>query len=431
MYSITTLPGYFAVVLVLAGFSVLAWQRFAWAVVAALAFIPLAAVRFSVGPLPFSVAEALALILVARAIPWAFSRLFWADIRRVAAPIAFPAAFILLGLAVSATQSPVFRTSLGIIKGWFVVPILLGLLVAVFIRRAALSRAQAFAGLVSGGAIAAFGAITQIIAGNLTYDNRLAAWYGSPNYLAMYLAPVAVLAFGLQRRGSGIADEWRTLSRWAGVLMAAALLATQSWGAIGAALLALAVGLWFGRSGHAQRRKIAAAVVLTAVLAGFVFQALQPAFTTRRVIWQVAFEIGRAHPVWGIGPGAFQAAYLANQPKHPPYPEWAVPHPHNAFLAFWLEAGLLGLVGFVWLLVVLVRRLRDALAPLLLGGNVDPRLNSSAGVTGLSQTNTVPFLGAVGLALFVPVAHGLLDTTIWHGDLAMVWWVLVGVVLAA
>lgn len=409
MYLVTTPPGYFAVFLLLAGFSVLAWRRFAWAVVAALAFIPAAAFRFSVGPIPFSVAEALALIVVARAIPWAFGRSFWVDIRRVAAPVAFPAGFILLGLAVSAMQSPVFRTSLGIIKGWFVVPILLGLLVAISMRRGVLNPAQVFAGLISGGAIAAFGAITQIIAGNLTYDNRLAAWYGSPNYLAMYLAPIVALAFGLQQRGSGIADEWRTLSRWAGVLMAVPLLATQSWGAIGAVVLALAVGLWLGRSGHAQRRKIAAGVVLAVVLAGFVFQVLQPAFTTRRVIWQVAFEIGRDHPVWGIGPGAFQAAYLAHQPKHPPYPEWAVPHPHNVFLAFWLEAGLLGLAGFVWLLVVLARRLRVA----------------------VSKTSTAPFLGAVGLALFVSVVHGLLDTTIWHGDLAMVWWVLVGVVLAA
>lgn len=469
MYPITTLSGYFAVVLFLASFAVLAWRRFAWAAVAALAFIPAAALRFSVGPVPFSVAEALALILVFRMTPWAFSRSFWAQVRRVVAPIAIPAGLIVLGLAVSLAQSAaVARTGLGILKGWFVVPMLFGILGAVAVRRGAVNPRQVLAGLVAGGAMAAFGAVTQLLAGNLTYDNRLAAWYESPNYLAMYLAPLAALAFGLGARGSGIADEWRTLSRWAGVLMAVPLLATQSWGAIGALFLAFGAGLWFSRSGNARRRRIMAATLLVVVLAGFVFQALQPAFTTRRVIWQVAFEIGRDHPLWGIGPGAFQQAYLAHQPRHPPYPEWAVPHPHNVFLAFWLEAGFLGLAGFAWLLVVLVRRLRDAFSKINpspcqehgVSGNegfILPKPNMAhppslklrrvllafvpavllrsktaedgARPQGIRQrrTDAAPFLGAVGLALFVPVAHGFLDTTILHGDLAMVWWVLVWV----
>ncbi|MBI2624066.1 O-antigen ligase family protein [Candidatus Parcubacteria bacterium] len=402
------MSGYFVITLILAGFAVLAWRRFQWAVATVLAFLPLAAIRFYVGALALNMAEAATLILAACFALQVFSKRFWGDVRSVVAPIALPIAAILAGLAIATLQSPVLRSSLAAVKVVFVIPMLLGIMIAVAVRRGDVRAGQVCGGLIAGGAGVALGATLQLVAGNLTADGRLAGWYDSPSALAMYLAPLVVLAFGLGRRGSGIANEWRTLSRWAGVLMTVPFLATQSWGAIGAALLVLAAGLWFGRSGHAQRRKIAAAGVLAVVLAGFAFQVREPAFTTRRVIWQVAFEIGRDHPVWGIGPGAFQAAYLANQPKHPPYPEWAVRHPHNVFFTFWLEAGLLGLAGFVWLLVVLLRRLRPAFA----------------------KTNTTPFLGAVGLALFVPVAHGFLDTTIWHGDLALVWWVLVGLLLA-
>ena len=53
------------------------------------------------------------------------------------------------------------------------------------------------------------------------------------------------------------------------------------------------------------------------------------------------------NPLFGIGPGNFQNKYLEYQKYFPPYLEWSAPQPHNIFLAFWLESGLLGLAGFV------------------------------------------------------------------------------------
>jgi len=72
---------------------------------------------------------------------------------------------------------------------------------------------------------------------------------------------------------------------------------------------------------------------------------------SRVTIWRSAIAIGRDYPVFGIGPGSFQAQYLRYQKNYPPYLEWAVPQPHNTYLAFWLQTGALGLVGFVLLLV--------------------------------------------------------------------------------
>ena len=61
-----------------------------------------------------------------------------------------------------------------------------------------------------------------------------------------------------------------------------------------------------------------------------------------------------AENVWtGIGPGRFQTVYLEYQSFYPPYLEWAVPHPHNLFLAFWLASGVLGAGAFLWLVSLL------------------------------------------------------------------------------
>ena len=67
------------------------------------------------------------------------------------------------------------------------------------------------------------------------------------------------------------------------------------------------------------------------------------------MIWQAALRMIADHPLVGIGPGNFQREYLRYQQYFPPYLEWAVPHPHNAFLDLWLEGGVLGVTGFALL----------------------------------------------------------------------------------
>ncbi|HLC95062.1 MAG TPA: O-antigen ligase family protein, partial [Patescibacteria group bacterium] len=71
--------------------------------------------------------------------------------------------------------------------------------------------------------------------------------------------------------------------------------------------------------------------------------------TSRVMIWQAAAKMIGEHPLLGIGVGRFQAVYLEYQQYFPPYLEWAVPQPHNMFLAVWLQTGILGLASFVFL----------------------------------------------------------------------------------
>ncbi|MBI4385483.1 O-antigen ligase family protein [Candidatus Parcubacteria bacterium] len=402
MILIETGSGVLLLALVFVGFAVLSWWRFAAAAAAALALIPLWHIRFPVGPVPVSVPELMSLVLFARALPFFVQRSTWTFVWRELRALALPSALLTLGLVAGILRSGAYRTGLGILKSWFLVPLLLGFVLWLTMERGAVKKVHVLAGLIGGGVLAAVGAIGYIVSGDLAYDSRLTAWYGSPNFLAMYLAPLVVLAFAASR--AAIAREWQTVSRWAGAVMVLPLLLTRSLGAIGASLAVGAGVLWFSRKATAGKRLIAVGLAAL-VAAGFFYAVFQPPFASRRVIWQVAFEIGFDHAFSGIGPGVFQAAYLQNQPKHPPYPEWAVPHPHSLLLTTWLSAGIMGLAGFVGLILVLWRRFR--------------------------QTKNAPFAGAVALALMVPVLHGLVDTTLWRADLATVWWVLVVLLVAA
>ena len=121
---------------------------------------------------------------------------------------------------------------------------------------------------------------------------------------------------------------------------------------------------------------------------------------SRLAIWKSAGLMAEKNPLFGIGPGNFQEKYLEYQKYFPPYLEWSAPQPHNIFLAFWLESGLVGLIGFIILLVYFFRDNKKAIE-----NNLD--------------------LGILFLAIMIYVLiHGLVDTTYWRNDLAVVFWVV-------
>ena len=98
----------------------------------------------------------------------------------------------------------------------------------------------------------------------------------------------------------------------------------------------------------------------------------------------------------GIGPGNFQTIYLDYQKYYPHYLEWAVPHPHSMYLAFWLYGGFLGLVGFLGLAYFF---LRD-----IFKGDKSPVR-----------------LMALGIMVYFLI-HGVFDTAYFKNDLSLVFW---------
>lgn len=312
--------------------------------------------------------------------------------------------------------------SLGIVKSWFVLPAIASFL---FLSSAG-ERQKCFLIDVMGvsGVIIAIAAAGYYVAQITTYDGRLRAWYESPNHLAMILAPCAVILWfrhcrGVLRRvlqgeGSGRIGDMAWIAACA--LVFVVIFETCSYGAWVSILASIFLGEMILMRGRLFLMARIATVVLFIVLALALTQAgsekmsgmfhERSSFSSREMIWRAAWNIGSDNWLIGIGAGNFQMKYLEYQKFFAPYLEWAVPQPHNVFLAFWLQAGFLGTVGFLVLLVGLIFRLKGFL--------------SRKQHTYLTQTKI-----AVLAAILCVVTHGLVDTTIWKNDLGLVWWTLV------
>ena len=116
----------------------------------------------------------------------------------------------------------------------------------------------------------------------------------------------------------------------------------------------------------------------------------------RSQIWRTSVEMIKEHPLVGIGPNAYEPVYRATIPKlyYPPL-EWLVSQPHQLYLALWLETGLLGLLSFLFLMVVWIKRLWPSV-----------RAGNGLVISALASM----------LAILV---HGFVDTPYFKNDLSV------------
>lgn len=236
----------------------------------------------------------------------------------------------------------------------------------------------------------------------------------SPNYLALYLAPLvtAALVWGvaliLNKQRSG-ALLFSLIAM--GILMAGAIVATGSRGG----MLAVGAGLYFGivfllnKFFSAKRTKI---TVFSVILALVLIVGLVPRFlpdlsaegvnggrlvtsnNVRYEIWRTTITtVIPATSFFGLGWGNYQAVFTDLTAGLVNYPEYIAPlalHPHNFWLMSWVTLGFLGVVG--WLAAFIhVLRLREKFNLFQLA------------------------LFAAAIAWFT---HGLVDTSFYKNDLS-------------
>ena len=307
-----------------------------------------------------------------------------------------PIGVIMVGLLFSTLFNGSYRIGFGIIKGWFAIPLLFA-----WVAVETLKAKEIFRALYASSFVVTVVSLLHFILGRITYDGRLEAIYNSPNYLAMYLAPAVVIGIWFWTDNK----KYYNLSL---VLIVFSLYLTFSYATWMAVFLAIAAGFVFEKREFFRNKKIA--LILVLILAAFLFQLgtskmdsllkmeERSSFSSRIMIWSSAAKIISDNPIWGIGPGNFQNKYLEYQKHFPPYLEWAVPQPHNIFLAFWLQAGFLGLAGFVSLLFLWFKELWRG-----------------------SKREIQMISGSIMIYILL---HGLVDTTYFKNDLAVVFWLI-------
>ncbi len=364
--------------------------------------LPSYLLRFSFFGLPANVLEVLILLCVIWRIFFykkkTDCRLFFEKYK----PFIFLAGLIFFGLIVSVWVNKNYAGGFGIIKSWFLLPVLFSLVVGSVLKEDKIKNVF-LAYYVSAFTIALI-SLGYFFLGWITYDGRLAGIFNSPNYLAMYLAPAIFIGYQL----FFIANSNRKLLfSISGAVILSVLYLTFSYAAWVAIFIAL-IAVFILEKKISLKKALA---VLFLIIILFFSQANKSKFIdlvnfsersssqSRVMIWRSAEKMLEDNWFWGIGTGNFQEKYLGYQKYFPSYLEWAVPHPHSLYLAFWLYSGVFGLIGFLALLYFWF-----------------------ANILRTTKNPQLKFI-ALGIMFYI-LLHGLVDTTYFKNDLAVVFWML-------
>ncbi len=383
-----------------------------WALTITVAAAPLYVVRWRYGPLPTTLLENLiwltvGLYLLGRRRSLAFRR----------TPLDLPIALLLVAGVISVLVAPNHRAALGIYRAFVIEPVVI-YYVAVDLLRTSSDLRRLLVGMVAGGTVFAvlnLGAFA--IATSRGPINLAAAptfLYTSANSVAMFLEPMVALSLGFALFGRTRRERALAMAALA-LLVPATILSLSRGGFLAMAVLAIVV--------MASVRYRIPALVATLIAAGAVLR-LPPVaerlahqfdphypfstFTGRTLIWESALRMLRDHPILGVGLMNYNAAV---RPYVPPGGSLDAIYPHNIWLAFWSELGVLGLLAFtalyvaaVWLSWRNLERISQGLRPVLWGV----------------------------FASFVLIGvHGLVDTPYWKNDLALEFWILAALLVAS
>lgn len=249
----------------------------------------------------------------------------------------------------------------------------------------------------------------------ITYDLRFKGIFNSPNFLAMSLAPLILISFYFifNAQNKTLKSLW-----WAVLILAAPpFIFTFSYSAFLGVFIALIFSAFF----YAKKKMKIILPIFIFIIGTILFisqvssekmqNILIPdgrsSFVSREMVWSSAAEILKDNYIFGIGPGMFQKYYLDYQSKFDTqYLEWAIPYPHNVFLAFWVQNGLIGFLGFLIILFWIWKRIWKR--------------------SDLSLERSDLF--ALVLSFFIYfLIHGMLDTPYWKNDLALTFFFFLGV----
>jgi putative inorganic carbon (hco3(-)) transporter len=350
--------------------------------------------------------------------------------------IVVPSVLIVPSSIVLIDGSTVFesrRVALGIVKGWLLIPLLYYLMMYKLTTKRSQLKTALNCFIVSALPLVIW-AFYQYFSGDfLTLDGRASGPFINANYLAMYLSPAVVaLWIHLVRL---ILNNFKFsnffLTACGAFVYSIALLLTQSYGAILGVIGAMTIYLilnWnlFKRNGKDRELLMLKRIVYLLCVLGVVVIASgllifvntekwrvllelaeRSSSSVRLQIYQISAALIAQNPWLGIGLGQYEAVYNLQAVSilgKAPY-EWVMIHPHNIFLAFWLNLGLAGLLMFLIIIV-------SAFAGYVRAVDFKDKYFKLIGLT----------------MLIVVLLHGQIDTHFFKNDLALMFWLIIGLV---
>jgi O-antigen ligase len=431
-------------------FAFIAIIRLDWALFLLLAALPSYLIRFNIGPIPFTFLETMIIIVFVvwlfKAKPWLRLKKGHWQTRREKYPYHLEIVLILIAAWVALAVAGFSDGAMGIFKAYFLEPIMLYI---VIINQGKGSEKKFIWPLAISAAIISAVAIFQQISGAFIFNEfwanldtrRVTSVFAYPNAIGLYLAPIFFLIIALFLSYPKRSSLLVSLKKLALILIGAGILAAIFFARSEGALIAIVLSFLLVAFLDSKRSRLIALAITIAAVASLVLYS--PAWqyavkkTTlmdlsgqiRRQQWQETMEmLSDSRLISGAGLNNYQRAV---EPFHQEGifvknddPEWhrhvvwneeyrkrmwqpveIYLYPHNIFLNFWTELGLMGAILFIWLIF---RYFYDALK--LLNKVVETRRYLLLGLIGAMST------------LFI---HGLVDVPYFKNDLSVLFWLLI------
>lgn len=374
--------------------------------------LPTYLIRFDILGIPTTVLE----LLIYAVFIIGVARLGYVHLLKCKNKVWLPIGLLLVAAVISVFVSPLKTVALGQFKAFFLDPILVLFLMVSFLEIKDIK--WMVYGLAGSSLFVSGYSIVQKIMGQVTADNRVIGVFGyNPNYVALFLTPIIVLLMGY-----GISLYQSKKYRLSLIVAAAVLINLAGLYTTGSrsGYLATTAGLVFFlilNFWHQIRAKkylkigLLILIIVGVLGAAYAFKPNFQASSGRVVtsnnirwqIWQTSIEMIKNHPIFGAGLGNYQNAFSTLTANRVNFPEFISPlalSSHNVFLMFYVEIGILGVLGFIWLLIYFYR----------------------LGFSNFANAWSKILLSAMTALLL----QGLVDTPYFKNDLSLLFWLIFG-----
>ncbi len=378
----------------------------------AILLIPFYFIRFDIGSIPTNIFEIAVLVAI---FPMALELIIHQ--KKPHAGSIFP--YLILFIAgFSIFFADDTRTALGIFKGYFVMPAVLYLVVINSFKKDEIKKLAypiyLSLMIVSVWAILQkLGIITTLFyqSGDASFSqyllesNRVFGPFESPNYLAMYLVPAIFLSLPVLSRFKLQASK--VFYAIGFILPLLALWFAGSRAGVIAFLVSIIIFsvVQINKKFNVSNFLLATLTVLSTAALVYFFIVIQfnPNSDNVRIeIYKYSIEIVQNNWLWGIGLGSFKETIMAISTNTESFKTHALPyalHPHNIFLAFWINLGFFGLLVFLLNLFKFFWEIYK------------------------DKKRSILFASAL-MAMIAIMIHGLFDTTYFKNDLAAIFWLI-------
>jgi len=437
----------------------LSWKNIRWGIYLTLLFLPSYQIRFTIFGLPTTLLAGMIwllfiiwLIKLKREKGLTFSPVIWWK-NLITKPVSaqnlvpkqfrLPIVLLLVAATISIFVAPNLQSALGIWKAYFVEALLFFIVFVYNLTEPKhLKQVVRILGLLT--IIMGIMAIYQKLTGQLIPNpywaaeatRRVTTLFSYPNAGALLIAPIILLTLGnfLTNLRSSVFGYWSSVFNLLVIFLG---ILTIVWTGSSGAMIGLAGGFIFLLIFY-KKTRLATLLILMLISGSLLFSPavknkLQNSYIAAAEIhlpdkvsdiqiraqqWRETLKMLADRPILGAGLAGYQ---IIVAPYHQNRHLEIFLYPHNFFLNFWTETGLLGLLAIIWIIIVFFWSA-------IIGHRL---LKSQRFKNDNHDQFTTPDLLTLttSCAMITLLIHGLVDVPYFKNDLAILFWIIIGLMI--